>query len=205
MPTTVWLVSHAANAALRSGIFPHARASGGDAGQALDARAIEALDAWRARWHVRLADGDGGAAPRVLTSPAAIARASAQAAGFHDAAQSDALADAAYGAWQGKRLMDLARDAPEALAAWTRDPGFRPPGGGESFDDVRLRVSAWLDAHAHSERRVVAFTHATVIRAAILHALGAPSACFRSVDIAPLAVTALRRAPHGWIWGAAAD
>lgn len=204
MPTTVWLVSHAANAAQRSGTFPHApQESSGDVGETLDARAIEALAAWRERWHARLA-GDGHRAPRVLTSPAAIARASARAAGF-EAMSDAALADAAYGAWQGQRLTDLAREAPEALAAWTRDPGFRPPGGGESFNDLRTRVGVWLDALPESEPGVLAFTHASVIRAAILHALGTPSASFRSVEIAPLSVTALRRAQHGWVWLAAAN
>jgi broad specificity phosphatase PhoE len=207
MPTTVWLVSHAADAALRSGTFPDARSAGkNDTGTALDDRAIAALAVWRQRWHARLAGG-ARKVPRALTSPAAIARASAQAAGF-EATPDKALADANYGAWQGKRLTDLAHGGPDstkALAAWTHDPCFRPPGGGESFDDVRLRASAWLDALPESEGSVIAFTHASVIRAAILHALGAPSAGFRSVEVAPLSVTALRRAEHGWVWFAAQE
>ncbi|MEM5401000.1 histidine phosphatase family protein [Paraburkholderia unamae] len=209
MSTTVWLVSHAANAALRSGTFPHKAdvpVVGDDAEAALDARALEALAAWRKRWHAQLAgDHRHGEAPRALTSPAAIARASARAAGFAGATPADALAEAAFGAWQGRHLTDLAREAPEALAAWTRDPGFRPPGGGESFDDVRARVGAWLDAVPCSGGNVIAFTHASVIRAAILHALGAPSPGFRSIEIAPLAVTALRRTEQGSVWLAAMD
>lgn len=197
--TTVWLVCHAADAALRSGTFPRAPEAGDtEATQTLDARARAAVEAWRARWPARLVGVDGGP-PRALTSPAAIARASAQAAGFA-AECAAALADAAYGAWQGRRLADVARETPEALAAWTRDPAFRPPGGGASFDDVRSRVAAWLDALADTERTIVAFTHAPVIRAAILHALDAPSASFGRVEIAPLAVTTLRRSPHGWVW-----
>ncbi|WP_343675503.1 histidine phosphatase family protein [Paraburkholderia heleia] len=209
MSTTVWLVSHAANAVLRSGTFPQAPEGpvpGDDAEEALDARALDALAAWRGRWHARLAFGPRhGEAPRALTSPAAIARASARAAGFAGATPSDALAETAFGAWQGQRMTDLARVAPEALAAWTRDPGFRPPGGGESFDDVCARVGAWLDGLSGSRHDVIAFTHASVIRAAILHALGAPSRGFRSIEIAPLAVTALRRTQHGWVWLGALD
>ncbi|WP_321928399.1 histidine phosphatase family protein [Paraburkholderia guartelaensis] len=209
MSTTVWLVCHAANAALRSGTFPQVPevpVAGEDAEAALDARALEALAAWRERWHARLAGGHRhGETTRALTSPAAIARASAQAAGFAGATPGDALAETAFGAWQGRRLTDLAREAPEALAAWTRDPGFRPPGGGESFDEVRARVGGWLDALPCSGDNVVAFTHASVIRAAILHALGAPSSSFRLIEIAPLSVTALRRTEHGWVWLAAMD
>ena len=206
MPTTVWLVSHAANAALRSGTFPQAPVASDDAEEALDARARDALAAWRARWHARLAGGERrGEALRALTSPAASARASAHAAGFAGATPIDALADTAFGAWQGRRLTDLAQEAPEALAAWTREPAFRPPGGGESFGDVRARVSAWLDAIPSTGPDVIAFTHASVMRAAILYALGAPSSGFRSIEIAPLSVTALRRTPHGWAWLAAMD
>lgn len=197
--TTIWLVCHAADAALRSGTFPRAPEVGdNDAAHALDGRAREAVEAWRARWQARLVGADGEP-PRALTSPAAIARASAHAAGFA-AERTDALADAAYGAWQGRRLTDVAREAPEALAAWTRDPAFRPPGGGASFDDVRSRVAAWLDALPAAEQTIVTFTHAPVIRAAVLHALDAPSSSFRRVEIAPLAVTALRRSPQGWVW-----
>jgi len=209
MSTTVWLVCHAANAVLRSGTFPkvpEVPVPGDDAEEALDARAVEALAAWRERWHARLPGGNrNGEAPRALTSPAAIARASARAAGFAGATTGDALAETAFGAWQGRRLTDLAREAPEALAAWTRDPGFRPPGGGESFDDVRARVGGWLDTVPEAGHNLIAFTHASVIRAAILHALGAPSSSFRSIEIAPLSVTALRRSQHGWVWVAAMD
>ncbi|QBQ97281.1 histidine phosphatase family protein [Paraburkholderia pallida] len=199
--TTVWLVCHAANAALRSGTFPRAPGGDNDETETLDARAVEAIEAWRVRWQARLV-GANGDAPHALMSPAAIACASAQAAGF-TAGRTDALADAAYGAWQGRRLTDVAHEAPEALAAWTRDPAFRPPGGGESFDDVRSRVAAWLDALPEAETTIVAFTHAPVIRAAILRALSAPSASFRHLEIAPLAVTALRRSAQGWVWMAA--
>ncbi|WP_321914170.1 histidine phosphatase family protein [Paraburkholderia sp. J11-2] len=204
MPTTVWLISHAANAAQRSGTFPQAPVADDEAEEALDARALAALAAWRERWHARLAGGErNGEAQRAVTSPAAIARACAHAAGFAGATPVGALADTAFGAWQGKRLADLAHEAPDALATWTRDPAFRPPGGGESFDDVRERVSAWLDAIPSSATDMVAFTHASVMRAAILHALGAPSSGLRSIEIAPLSVVALRRSQHGWVWLAA--
>ncbi|NIE65071.1 histidine phosphatase family protein [Burkholderia sp. Ax-1719] len=204
MATKVWLISHAANADLRAGVL--ATEAGSDEGveTALDARAIAAVEAWRTRWQALIA-GSGDAA-RVLTSPAPVARASARAAGF-DAQIEHALADTAFGAWAGCRLNDIAQHAPEALAAWTRDPSFQPPGGGESFDDVRKRVGAWLDALPEAENKdnapVIAFTHASVIRAAVLHALGAPSATFRQLEIAPLSVTTLRRSAQGWVWVAA--
>ncbi len=200
MATKVWLVSHAANAALRAGIFAASGAGDDGFAEALDARALEAIQMWRSRWYAAIVGS--GAAARVLTSPAPIAQASAAAAGFESQIE-PALAETAYGAWAGHRLTDIARDVPDALAAWTRDPAFQPPGGGESFDDVRKRVSAWLDALPDADKPLIAFTHASVIRAAVLHALGAPSAAFRQLEIAPLSVTALRRSAHGWMWIAA--
>lgn len=203
----LWLVSHAANAALRAGTFAAAARDGRatfDTLETLDARAVEAVAAWRERWLARWS----GEPLRAIASPAAIALATAQAAGFADDAieRTNALAEADFGAWQARRLVDVARETPDALAAWTRDPAFRPPGG-ESFDDVRARVGAWLDAPASRvsspDATVVAFTHASVIRAAILHALDAPSAGFRAIEIAPLAVTVLRKTREGWVWVAA--
>jgi broad specificity phosphatase PhoE len=205
--TTLWLVMHAADAALRAGTFAQtdvhdAHSATLDTLDALDARAEADVSAWRAHWLTRLADGTPAA---TLTSPAALARATARAAGFDtDVRTEAALAETHYGDWSGRRLIDVAHAAPDALAAWTRDPAFRPPGG-ESFDAVRARVGAWLDALNTLDMpgHVVAFTHASVIRAALLHALGAPSASFRQIEIAPLSVTALRRTPGGWTWLAA--
>ncbi|QGZ61765.1 histidine phosphatase family protein [Paraburkholderia acidisoli] len=221
MSMKVWLVSHAANAALRAGTFPVAvdtndaadpgvaEDGASEAPEALDACASEAIGAWRARWLASIGDG-----ARVVASPAPIARATARAAVCAPAAameieRCDAIAEAHFGAWQGQRLVDIARETPAALAAWTRDPAFAPPGGGESFDDLRRRVAAWLDGlrhpadvgtHARTEARIVAFTHASVIRAALLHALGAPSAGFRAIEIAPLDVAVLRAGREGWVW-----
>ncbi len=75
---------------------------------------------------------------------------------------------------------------------------------------MRKRVGVWLDALPAAGNQgnqgnapVIAFTHASVIRAAVLHALGAPSATFRQLEIAPLSVTTLRRSAQGWVWVAA--
>ncbi|MDI7047409.1 histidine phosphatase family protein, partial [Escherichia coli] len=49
-------------------------------------------------------------------------------------------------------------------------------------------------------QNVVAVTHAPVIRAAIVHALGASPAIFSRIEIAPLSMIELRRSRRGWIW-----
>ncbi|MBW9107538.1 histidine phosphatase family protein [Paraburkholderia phenoliruptrix] len=197
------LISHAATAAMRAGRFP--------ADDPLDARALEEVQAARSR--LPIADD-----ATAFVSPALCARETSRALGL--AARTDAaLADIDYGNWRGRRLSELAKHAPDALAAWTRDPDAVPHGG-ESFAQVVKRIGNWLDALAvhvpldsHDEphvtadnasvgkRAVVAVTHAPVIRAAIVHVLGASPEIFSSIEIAPLAAVEMRHSrQRGWTW-----
>ncbi|MFM0223813.1 histidine phosphatase family protein [Paraburkholderia dipogonis] len=190
MDTRLLLVSHASTAAQRAGRFP--------ADDPLDARGLAEAHAAR----TRLAIADDAAA---FVSPAVCARETAGALGL--AASVDAgLADMDYGTWQGRRLADLAAEAPQDLAAWTRDPDAAPHGG-ESFSQLVKRVGEWLDAldgakdrASNHARDVIAVTHAPVLRAAIVYALGASPAVFPRIEIAPLSMIELRRSSRGWTW-----
>lgn len=197
MDLRLLLISHVSTAAQRAGRFP-------DDADPLDARSIGETDAAR----VRLAlPGDATG----LVSPAVCARETAGALGLA-ATVDEALADLDYGAWRGRRLIELADEAPHELAAWTRDPAVAPPGG-ESFNALVIRVGAWLDAldvssadHASARlRTVVAVTHAPLLRAAIVYALGASPEIFPRLEIAPLLLVELRRSPRGWTWWPAAS
>ena len=53
------------------------------------------------------------------------------------------------------------------------------------------RVAAWMDALG--DGRFVIVTHAAVVRAAIVHALGAPPHAGLRIDLAPLSRTVLSR------------
>ncbi|CAE6690092.1 histidine phosphatase family protein [Paraburkholderia aspalathi] len=198
MDIRLLLISHASTAAMRAGRFP--------ADDPLDARGLAEAAAARAR----LSIPDDAA---VFVSPAVCARDTASALGLGAAASVDErLADMDYGRWHGRRLADLAVEAPHDLAAWTHDPDAAAHGG-ESFSQLVKRVGQWLDAlngalsDTLSEgvipgntHNVVAVTHAPVIRAAIVHALGAPPAVFPRIEIAPLSMVELRRARRGWTW-----
>jgi broad specificity phosphatase PhoE len=187
MRTRLLLISHAATAAQRKGAFPD--------DDPLDARAVDEIAAWRAP-DARLPHAD-----LALASPARCALETAQALGL-TAISTPALADVDYGRWRGRRLIDIAGEAPDALVAWTRDPAAAPPDG-ESFEALRQRVGAWLDAF-EPHGTVLAVTHAGVIRAALLHVLQAPSSSFARIEVAPLSVTALLRNAHGgWSWQSA--
>jgi broad specificity phosphatase PhoE len=186
MDTQLLLVSHAPSAAMRAGRFP--------ADDPLDDRGRAEILAARAR--LRLPDNAAA-----FVSPAICARDTAMALGL-TATVAAGLADLDYGQWRGKRLAELATEAPQDLAAWTRDPEAAPHGG-ESFSQLVKRVGQWLDARsgaAGETRTMVAVTHAPVIRAAIIHVLGVSPAVFPRIEIAPLTLIELRRSTRGWTW-----
>ncbi len=177
--TRALLIAHAATRALRTGTFPD--------GDALDAHALAQVADARAR--LKYPPG-----ATVLCGPARCARQTAAALALA-AAIEPALADCDYGAWRGKRLADIAHDAPAQLQAWLTDPAASPHGG-ESFDAVRRRVGAWLDRLPAGD--VVAIASATVIRAALAHAAGAaPDSAWRA-DVAPLSTVELARDACEW-------
>ena len=99
------------------------------------------------------------------------------------------LADVDYGDWTGHTLDQV------DIAPWLTDPGFTPPGG-ESLTDVRTRAGAWLDAQAG--HTLVAVAHATVVRAALAHALGLPPDGIWRLDIAPLTALPLTHRAGRW-------
>ena len=168
---------HGPTAATRAGVFP--------VDEPLDERGLAAAALL------------GAALPAgwdALTSPALRCRQTAEAAGLHDASIDPPIAECDFGAWAGLSLQDIG----EADAvAWMADPESLPPGG-ESLAAFAVRVSRWLDGQAQQDGRAVAFTHAGVVKTAVVHALGAPLAAFWRVDVAPLSVTELHAHDEGW-------
>ncbi len=120
----------------------------------------------------------------VAAAPALAARQTVEILGL--VAEADiALADMACGAWRGLGLADVQATEPEALLAWIRDPASGTPGG-ETFEAVVARVSAWMDGQAPSDARILAVTHANVMRAALAHVLDIPPAAAFRIDVPPL-------------------
>lgn len=95
------------------------------------------------------------------------------------------LRDYGLGRWAGMSLKTLQREQPAALQAWQTDVCVAPPGG-ESVTEFCQRVAAWLEGFARPGHWL-AVTHPMVIRAAMLHVLGAPPMAFHSIDVQPLA------------------
>jgi broad specificity phosphatase PhoE len=173
------LICHASTAAVRSSSFP----------------ADEPLDE-HGRADAAALAGRLPGADRRLAGPELRARETANALGF-DAAAEPALRDCDYGSWSGCSFDDVCAREPDAVARWLDDPAAAPHGG-ESILQLLARVGDWLDGEQRLAARTIAVTHAAVIRAAIVRAIGAPPQSFRRIDIAPLSVTRLSGADGRW-------
>ncbi|WP_308287305.1 histidine phosphatase family protein [Actinomadura parmotrematis] len=137
--------------------------------------------------------GTPGRITRAVRGPEARCRATAEALGLDAAVPDDALADLDVGAWRGLP-MDAAGPG---LAAWLADPAAAPHGG-EPVAALLERVASWLEARPEGPERVAAVTHPAVVRAAVLHVLGAPARAFWRLDAAPLSQTRLSRSGGRW-------
>jgi broad specificity phosphatase PhoE len=173
------LLAHGATAASRAARFPD--------DEGLEPSAVGALE-----------KSKGGLRPyaRVLAAPARAARETAAGLGF-DAEVEMALRDCDYGRWRGLVSKDIAEREPDAFAAWLGDPAAAPHGG-ESIAALIERVGAWLTQSATRGGATLAVTHASVVRAAIVNALGAGSSAFARIDVAPRSLA--RLSGHAGRW-----
>ncbi|MFM0504764.1 histidine phosphatase family protein [Paraburkholderia caffeinilytica] len=85
----------------------------------------------------------------------------------------------------------------DSVAGGATDHGASSNGTNESKARVAGEKNGRLSRNA---RNVVAITHAQVIRAAIVHTLGASPAVFPRIEIAPLSMIELRHSRRGWTW-----
>ena len=124
----------------------------------------------------------------VLVSPSERCRQTAAAAGWLEPTVDPALAECDFGAWGGRSLADVHAEDGDAVTAWMTDPDAVPHGG-ESLSAFARRVAAWLDGQGRLAGGALAVTHGGVVKAAVVHALGAPLSAFWRIDAAPLTVT----------------
>jgi broad specificity phosphatase PhoE len=158
--------------------------------------ADEPLGAGGARAAARLV-GVLGRVDFALASPALRARQTAEAAGL-DAEPDGGLGPLGAGVWTRLTLDEVAERDPAGLRAWFDDPDARPPGG-ERRTDLSARVARFLDRARSEPGTLAAVTHASVVRAAVILALGAPPRAFWRVDVAPASITELRPRTTGWL------
>jgi broad specificity phosphatase PhoE len=134
---------------------------------------------------------------RCLTSPALRARETAAALGF-TATVDERLRDCDFGRWSGRKFTQVLVREPIKLAAWMSNPSSAPHGG-ESIEQLVERVTAWMREPGRDKVHTVAITHASVIRAAIVYAIGAQLQSFWRIDVVPLSLTDLRTNGRRWV------
>ncbi|WP_329222147.1 histidine phosphatase family protein [Streptomyces sp. NBC_01485] len=185
MTSRVTFVSPAMNSSLRQARFD----DGGsiDAGGAVRARAVA---------------GTLPAAVRVVTSPSVRCRETAAALGLDaveatGATEARELAGLDVGRWRGLTLGEVGADEPEAVARWLADPASAPHGG-ESVEDLCGRVTRWLETSQDTGGRTLAVVEPEVVRAVVVHVLGAPPAAFWRVDVPPLTATTISGRSGRW-------
>ncbi len=183
MTTRLKLLCHASTSAVRASSFP--------ADEPLDDQGRQKLAAFPNPLLDSLRHSD-----RCFTSPTLRTRQTAEALGLTATIEPD-LRDCDYGQWTGRTFEQVQAQDPQAMAEWIGNPEATPHGG-ESIAALIARVSNWLDAQSAMPGTVVAITHASVMRAAIVCALRAPPRSFWHIDIAPL--SQVRLSGHGGRW-----
>lgn len=101
-----------------------------------------------------------------------------------------------FGTWQGRRIEDLEREEPAALARYRADPEHHVPPGGEDFAAFGRRITAALDdADTDPSQRVLVLTHGAVIRWVQCRLAGLPFGAMAETGIANASL-------HAVVWPA---
>lgn len=137
-------------------------------------------------------------ADAILSSPARRCRQTAAAAGLEPSIE-PALAECRFGTWEGRTWAEITAAGADRAEEWLHDPDAAPHGG-ESLTAFAVRVGRWLASVARDGdgRTLLAFTHAGVIRMAVVVALGAPLQAVWRITAAPLSITELHG--HAGVW-----
>lgn len=103
-----------------------------------------------------------------------------------------AFREADFGDWQGLTAEEIEQRWPGQLEPWHTSGRLRPPGG-ESIEDVGVRLRAGLDALlTGGPRTVVVVSHAVAIRAALGVTMGAAPGTWSQLRVAPASVSIVR-------------
>jgi probable phosphoglycerate mutase len=103
----------------------------------------------------------------------------------------DGLIEVEFGAWTGLTFDELSRSPEWKRFTMNRSTATVP--GGEGAHAVQARIVAAIErlAAPHRGETIAAVSHADVIRAAVVHYLGAPLAVAHRLEIALASVTGI--------------
>ncbi|WP_128378319.1 histidine phosphatase family protein [Streptomyces cavernae] len=130
-------------------------------------------------------------------SPSPRSRETGAALGYAPLAQL-ALRDCDMGRWRGFTLGEAMAREPSAVDRWLADPEAAPHGG-ESLTSFICRVGEWLETRPVDDgNKIVAVAEPSVVRAAVVYALGARPATFWNLDVRPLSTVTVTGRNGRW-------
>lgn len=129
----------------------------------------------------------------------AVATADVLGAGRDRLPHAPAIREFNFGTWDGLRFDAIAAAHPELSRRYWEEPGDVAPPGGESWNDVAIRVGDFVDRMnaGHPEADVIAVAHIGVIMTQIQRASGSTASAAMGHEIGNLSVT---RLIHGDGW-----
>lgn len=109
----------------------------------------------------------------------------------------DGLIECDFGRWTGRKLAQL-RKREEWVRVQRHPSGFRFPDG-ESFAEMQARAldAVSVIAKRHRGQKVVAVSHADVIKAVVAAAAGTPLDLFQRFVVSPCSLSAVLYSPGG--------
>jgi len=139
---------------------------------------------------------DNGGLDVVVSSPMRRTRQTADAVANAlglDVREVDGFRECAFGEWEGLTFAEVREGWPDQLAEWLGDPAAEPPGG-ESFVDVRRRVTRARDQllARHPRQVVLVVTHVTPTKVLVSDALGAPLSALYRMEMSPATLTEIQ-------------
>ncbi|HWK34542.1 MAG TPA: histidine phosphatase family protein [Hyphomicrobium sp.] len=101
------------------------------------------------------------------------------------------LDEVEFGRWSGKQFRDL--EADQGWQRWNTDRTRACTPAGDCMAAVQRRIVSHLQRAGRAwGQTIVMFTHAEVIRAAVLHCRGEPLDAWHAIDIAPASHVVIR-------------
>lgn len=102
------------------------------------------------------------------------------------------LYELSFGTWDGKSIEEVKAETPDDYQAWLNSSSYRP-GGGESYDEARIRVEAAMEkiVAEYPGKKVVIVTHNGVIKSAANIAIGGPNDGVFHMDATPCSISSI--------------
>lgn len=83
------------------------------------------------------------------------------------------LTEINFGDWEGKSLLSLEHDEPDAYSHWRSDPFFNPPIHAETWPEISSRLTSAIDfILSQPHERIMLVTHGGIIRALLAVIMG---------------------------------